>query len=240
MNWQRIKTFFVSAAFEYSVTLLFLVYLLVHDSAGLPSVQELIALIQKGFEHWGLLFLVFGLLLEGFFIVGLYFPGSTVAFAAVVFLGKTPLDILVIMLLGSMSLILVSFLNYWLGRHGYYRIFKSVGAEQTLTRMEQRFARNYKKTVALFASSPNFLAIASVYAGIAHVPLRKYIPFASVCVLFWVSIVSILLHLFVSAEDLTSSDGVGWIAFFVLLAWALFESISAELSRRKNIATMVL
>lgn len=234
MNIRKVKDFFLSALFEYSITLLFLIYLLTYNLLGLPSILELFTLAEKGFENYGLIFLFFGLLLEGLFIVGLYFPGSVIVFGSVVFWATSPLDLITIILMGSLTLVFVSFLNYLLGKYGYYKLFKNLGAQKTLDRMETRFQKGYKPTLMVFSSSPNFLAIASVYAGIAHIKLSKYLSFASLCILFWVSVVSIILYLFVSPEALYGAENIGWIAFFILLAWALFESILGLYQSKKN------
>ncbi len=233
MNIRKVRDFFLSALFEYSIALLFLIYLLTYNILDLPSIMELFTLAERGFENYGLIFLFFGLLLEGLFIVGLYFPGSVIVLGSVVFWAVTPLDLVTVILAGSLTLIFVSFLNYLLGKHGYYKILKNVGAQKTLDRMETRFQKGYKPTLMIFSSSPNFLAIASVYAGIAHIKLSKYLSFASLCILFWVSLVSVILYLFVSPEALYGAKNIGWIAFFILLAWALFESILGLYQEKK-------
>jgi membrane protein DedA with SNARE-associated domain len=226
MNVGKIKGFFMAALFEYSIAGIFLAYLLSYELIGLPSVQELIAMIERGFAQYGLFFLFFGVILEGLFIVGFYFPGSIIAFSAVIFLGKNQFDILQIIIVGSVALIIVSSINYWLGRYGYYRLFKKLGAEKTLQRMEKRFNSHYKKTVFISSSSPNFLAIASVYAGIARVKLLPHLLYLSVCVVFWVSLMAELVFLFASTTEFIQSENFGWYSFGILLIWALFESIS--------------
>lgn len=233
MNFVSIKRFFFSALFEYSVALLVLLYLLLYSSLGLPSVPELVLVAEKGFQNYGFFFLFFGLLLEGLFVVGLYFPGSIIAFSAVIFLGKTPLDVLLVVIVGTFTLLVASVINYGLGKYGYYKLFKKIGAEETLERMKNRFIKNYRGTVFLFSSSPNFLGIASVYAGISRVSLRKYLAYISLCVFFWISVVSTILFLAFSKETLSEGNGIGWIAFVVLLAWALFESISFTRAQNK-------
>lgn len=221
----KIKDFFLSALFEYSIAFLFLIYMLTYNALGLPSIVELFELAEQGFEVYGLFFLFLGLLLEGLFIVGLYFPGSAIVFGSVIFWATTPQELLSVILIGSITLVIVSSVNYTIGKHGYYKLFKKIGAQKTIDRMEQRFQKGYKPTVALFSSSPNFLAIASVYAGVANIALPKYLSFVFICVSFWVSLVSIILFFFVTPETLYNADNIGWIVFFILFGWALIESL---------------
>jgi len=224
---KKVKKFFTSAIFEYSIALLFLIYLLTYDVIGLPPVNELIQIIEKGFQHYGLIFLFVGLIVEGLFMVGFYFPGSIVAFMAVLTLGKTYSDIFLIILIGSFALILVNIFNYILGKYGYYKVLEKFGARNVIERMKRRFNKNQRGTILLFSSSPNFLAIISIYAGIVKTDLKKYLRFVSICVVFWVSLVSAVLFIFFHNINLSeSSDNIGWIAFIIILIWAVWESIS--------------
>lgn len=231
----KIKDFFMAAVFEYSIALLFLLYMLTYDTLGLPSITNLLMLAERGFAAYGLLFLFVGLLLEGLFVVGLYFPGSAIVFGSVIFWAATPIDLLAVVGIGSVTLVVASALNYLIGRHGYYKLFKKMGAQKTIDRMERRFQKGYKPTLVVFSSSPNFLAIASVYAGVANIPLKKYLLFVFVCTLFWVSLVAAIIFFFVSPESLYGADNLGLIVFVILLAWALFESVVTYIQEKKRI-----
>ena len=224
MNPTEIKRFFTSAIFEYSIAFLFLIYLLTYNLLGLPPVEDLFKLMEVAFQQYGLALLFFGLIIEGLFMVGFYFPGSVVAFGAVIFLGKTYVDILLIILIGSIALILVNILNYMLGKHGYYKLLEKFGAKGTIERMKIRFDKNKNGTILLFSSSPNFLAIISIYAGIVKTNLKEYLRFISLCILFWVSLVSAIIFIFFHNINFKDSK-FGWISFFIILAWAIWESI---------------
>lgn len=232
---KKVKKFFTSAIFEYSIALLFLIYLLTYHIIGLPPVNELIQIIEKGFQEYGLIFLFFGLIIEGLFMVGFYFPGSLVAFIAVLTLGKTYQDIFLIILIGSIAIILVNIFNYMLGKYGYYKILEKFGAKGVIERMKKRFDKNQKRTILLFSSSPNFLAIISIYAGIIKTDLKKYLKFMSICVVFWVSLVSAILFIFLhNVNLLKNSNSIGWISFFIILSWAIFESVSFVRNKNKT------
>lgn len=219
------KKFFLGAAFEWSIAILFLAYLLSYDAIGLPSVEELLRLIEVGFQNWGLLFLFVGLVLEGLFVVGFYAPGSTVAILSVLVLGDTATDVLLIIITGSAALVLVNIFNYILGKHGYYRLLAGIGAKNTIARMQRRFEKSEKGFVFLFGSSPNFLAIASIYAGIVRKNLWHYARYMSLVVVFWVSLVSGALFIFFQDLTLSEVDNIGWYALGIVMAWAIAESI---------------
>ncbi len=218
---------FLGALFEWSIVLLFLVYILTYRYLGLPSTNELFALFQKGFENYGLLFLFFGLVLEGLFVVGLYFPGSAIAIMAVITMGHTYTDVFFIILVGTIAIVSVNIINYLLGRYGYYKILERFGAQGSIERMGNRFQKNQKRVIFLFSSSPNFSAITSIYAGIVRVKFSEYIRWLSLCVLFWISLVTGLVYIFLGDYDITSASNVQWYALGILIAWALWESIGS-------------
>lgn len=225
MKLTEIKKFFTSAIFEYSIAFLFLVYLLTYNLLGLPSVENLFKLMEVAFQQYGLALLFFGLIIEGLFMVGFYFPGSVVAFGAVIFLGETYIDVFIIILIGSIALILVNILNYILGKYGYYKLLEKFGSKGTIERMKRRFDKNKNGTIFLFSSSPNFLAITSIYAGIVKANLKEYLRFMSLCIFFWVSLVSAILFIFLRDVNFEDSN-LGWVSFFIILTWAIWESFS--------------
>lgn len=233
MLLQKIKKFFAGALFEFSIAGLFLIYLLTYNFLGLPSVSTLIEIITRGFENYGLLFLFVGLLIEGAFMIGFYFPGSVIAFLAVIILGNSPADVFLIVAIGSLSLLLVNFLNYFLGKYGYYKLLNELGARNTIERMAQRFKKNERWAMFIFSSSPNYLAIMSIYAGIANIPIKKYFSRIFVHIIFWVLIVSGILYLFVDALEFSDKSTLGWISFGIMMIWALWEGFS---SLRKKIS----
>ena len=206
---------------------MFLVYLISYDPLGLPSIETVIGFIERGFTSYGLWFLFLGLILEGLFVFGFYFPGSIIAFMAVLTLGNTYGDVFLIIFVGSLALILVNIVNYWLGKHGYYKLLNRFGAYGTIERMGKRFDKNEKGAILLFSSSPNFLAITSIYAGIVQAKLFRYLRFMSLCIVFWVSLVSSILFIFLRDFEITSLDNAGWYSLVIMIVWALWESFSS-------------
>ena len=222
-----IKDFFANAIFEYSIVFLLFLYLVLHDSLGLPTVEALLSFIEYGFEQYGLIFLFIALILEGLIVFGFYFPGSVVAFSAVIFLGDTYTDVFLIILVGSLALIFVNVINYILGRYGYYKILERVGKKGVLERMKKRYDKNHKAVTFFSSFSPNFLAIVSIYAGIVKTPFRYYLGLMSASVVFWVSLVSATIPIAFKDIQFSNESNLGWYSLIITLVWALYESISA-------------
>lgn len=214
--------------------MLFLIYLLTYNLIGLPPIEDLFIIVEKLFNQHGFILLFIGLFLEGLFVIGFYFPGSIIIFGSVIVLGKTYEDIFLIILIGTLTLILVNIFNYMLGKYGYYRILEKFGAKDLIERMEKRFEKNKTGTIFLFSSSPNFLAILSIYAGIVKTNIKQYFQFMSLCVLFWVSLVSMILFIFFNNFSFKDSN-LGWISFIIILSWAIGESISSLRVKRRNL-----
>jgi membrane protein DedA with SNARE-associated domain len=234
MLLHKIKKFFLGALFEWSIVIFFLIYLFSYSSIGLPSANEFILVIQNGFETYGLIFLFVGLMLEGLFVFGLYFPGSAIAIMAVITLGRTHNDVFAIILVGVLAMLAITTVNYLLGKYGYYKVLEKLGAKGSIERMGNRFRKNEKGVILLFSSSPNSLAICSIYAGIVQANFIKYMKWVGTCLFFWISLVSALVFIFLRDYDLASTGNVQWYAFGILVAWALFESIVAWRQKIKS------
>ena len=232
--FQSIKKFFISALFEYSIALFFLIYILTYQLVGFPSPGELWLLGEQLFAQYGYWFLVTGIMIEGLFMVGFYFPGSVAIFGSIIFLAKSVEDVFLVIIVGSISLVAINIINYLLGKHGYYKLFNFLGAKKTLQRMESRFAKSRQGVTFLFSSSPNFLAIASIYAGITRTKISEYFSFMALCVFFWVSLVSAILFIFFQGLTISDESNIGWYGFAITLGWAIFESILATLKERKQ------
>lgn len=228
----NIKRFFLGALFEWSIVLFFLVYLLTYRLLGLPSANEFILIMQTGFENFGLLFLLVGLMLEGLFVFGLYFPGSAIAIMAVITLGRTYYDVFLIILVGVLAMIAITTVNYLLGKYGYYKVLEKLGAKGSIERMGNRFRKNEKGVIFLFSSSPNSLAICSIYAGIVRAHFITYMTWVGICLFFWISLVSGLVFIFLRDYDLASTGNVQWYALAILSMWAVWESVTSLRSEK--------
>jgi membrane protein DedA with SNARE-associated domain len=223
----KIKNMFLGALFEWSIVLFFLVYLLTFRLLGLPSANEFILIMQTGFENYGLLFLLVGLMLEGLFVFGLYFPGSAIAIMAVITLGRTYHDVFLVIVVGVVAMLAITTVNYLLGKYGYYKVLEKLGAKGSIERMGNRFRKNEKGVIFLFSSSPNSLAICSIYAGIVRTHFITYMKWVGMCLLFWISLVSALVFIFLRDYDVASTGNVQWYALGILIAWALWESVAS-------------
>jgi hypothetical protein len=47
------------------------------------------------------------------------------------------------------------------------------------------------------------------------------------CLLFWISLVSALVFIFLRDYDVASTGNVQWYALGILIAWALWESVAS-------------
>lgn len=66
----------------------YLLVYVVYKFLGLPSDDQLLVIIKEWFAKYGLLIVFVGALIEGFLLLGQYFPGGFIIFLGVISVGK--------------------------------------------------------------------------------------------------------------------------------------------------------
>lgn len=195
-----------------SYLLVFIVWKLFH----LPDGAELVALTGGYFEKYGLWLLFFGALLEGFLILGNYFPGGFIIFLGVVTAnGNIPRIILVVTIV-SLAFFISYTLNYLVGRYGWYRLLERFGMKNALEKAAVRLEKRDLSTVMLSYWDPNLASITATAAGILKLPLPRFLLVSAIGIVlwnsFWGTAVSIM------GDKALSTGGLGYI-FLVIGIW---------------------
>ncbi|MDB5254506.1 MAG: hypothetical protein JWL80_572 [Parcubacteria group bacterium] len=92
----------------------------------LPPIEELTPMIKGIFDTYGLPVLFFSALLEGMLLIGNYFPGVFVIFIGVI-ASDTPYEAVLVITVATVALIISHGVNYFLGKHGWYRLLVKFG-----------------------------------------------------------------------------------------------------------------
>ena len=83
----------------------------------LPQPEEIINLLEKLYENYGLVALFVAAFFEGIVYVGLYFAGSFIILFVILFSNGSLLSLLIISTVVTLALIIASIVNYVLGRY---------------------------------------------------------------------------------------------------------------------------
>src|SRR3990167_1803334 len=109
-----------------------------------------LGMLENLYNKYGLISLFVATILEGIVYLGLYFSGSSIMVLIILFSPQNFISLLSISLVITFALIVVSIINYVLGRHVLYR----KGKESTEVIRDKKFS----KGLLLSSVHPNFLA----------------------------------------------------------------------------------
>ena len=118
-------------------------------------------------------------------------------------------------------------LNYYLGKHGYYKLLVMLGGDKNMKKVQTDFNKNQFKTVFLSAFHPNFLAITMVSAGIAKSNIIKVTLQSIVSLVFWVFLWMFLVTIFFkdSKIELSENDNLGYYFILIIFLWGLVKCL---------------
>jgi len=131
----------------------------------IPPPIEIVTLLENLYDQYGLTGLAVATLLEGIVYLGLYFPGSFIIALAIFFSDGSFSSLFLISLVVTISLMVTSFVNYFLGRHV---MFRHKGNEQLIKKHGK-----VSKGFLLSMLHPNLLAFYFFNAGLEkHKPWK--------------------------------------------------------------------
>lgn len=152
---------------------------------GLPSDSALISLLQGIFERYGLWVVFISALVEGFMLLGQYFPGGTIIFLGVISAGKDIPRVVEVVGVVSIAFIISYSLNYLVGKYGWYRLFVKLGLGKSIEDSKKKIQRRGMSVVLLSYWEPNLASITATAAGIIKVPMKNFQLYSISGVIIW-------------------------------------------------------
>jgi len=110
----------------------YFIVLLIWVAFSLPSAEKLTEIVADYFDTYGLWIIFVSALIEGFFILGQYFPGSTIIFIGVISAGKDAVRAIEIVAVVSIAFMIAYYGDYLIGRYGWYKLFLKFGVKNAL------------------------------------------------------------------------------------------------------------
>ena len=137
----------------------------------IPSPKELLEILEKLYQHYGLLGLVLATFLEGIAYVCLYVPGSFIIALIVFFSDRSFLSLIIISAIVSATLTVASFINYHIGK---YLASKNFWDKKDLVKESEMLSRGFIVSML----HPNLLAFYFFNAGLEKRDFKQifYIP----------------------------------------------------------------
>ncbi len=152
------KIFDLIPKLPLSALIFYLFVLILWNFNLIPSPNEIMNLLERLYESYGLMALFIASLLEGIVYLGLYFAGSTIIGLIVIFSDGTLITFLNISLIVALALTITSVINYVFGRHIISRPLRET--------KEIKKKRKMSKGLILSSLHPNALAFYFFNLGI--------------------------------------------------------------------------
>ena len=194
-----------------------------------PGPEELVNIVTNYFNRYGLWIVFISALIEGFLLLGQYFPGGFIIFLGVLSAGGNAIRASTVVLIVSIAFFISYYGNYLLGRYGWYKLFIKFGLKNSLDKAEQRLQKYGFKAIILSYWEPNLASITATAAGVLHLSTRRFLLYSALGIIVWNTIWGILIfNLGKVALQLT---GLKYVTI-IFLVW-IAVIIITELIRKK-------
>ena len=225
--------FIAPGIFPFSICIFLIVFIFFYHLLDFPSPYELTLLIESWFSQYGLWLLLIAAFLEGFFVIGMYFPGSLAIALSIYTLGKTYVDLFYIGGISFIAFLIANILNYYLGKYGYYKLLLLIGKKDMIDKMQNTMLKHGNRTFFFTGFFPNFIAITSVCAGISNMNILKTITLQTTSLLFWVTVWTITGSLIIKQVNLQDNNQSLYILAIIFL-WGVYLVIKENIKTKKN------
>ncbi len=152
---------------------------------GLPSDDELVVVVKQWFAHYGLWIVFVGALIEGFLLLGQYFPGGFIIFLGVISAGKNIEQAAWVVFIVSVAFFIAYTLNYLLGKYGWYKLLIKFGLGQSLEKSKAKLIKQGMNAVFFSYWEPNLASITATAAGVLQIPLKKFSLYSAAGIIIW-------------------------------------------------------
>lgn len=150
----------------------------------LPSDEEMIPIVSTWLARYGLYVVLVGSFLEALLFVGMYFPGSIVIFISVA-LAPDVTSALATVFCVSLGMFTGYFVNYLLGKYGWYQLFLKLGMGDGIDRAQVKMQENDTRYVFYTYWNPGLASFTATAAGILKMNYQRFVVLSATAILLW-------------------------------------------------------
>jgi membrane protein DedA with SNARE-associated domain len=162
----------------------------------LPPEATLIPIAKDYFARYGLATVFVSAIVEGLLLIGWYFPGTIVLVLALILAGDNPYRVAEIAVTAVAGLSIAYTVNFFVGKHGWYRIFVSFGLKESLERAKDRLGKYGLSAIFTTYWQFNLASLTSTAAGILQFPADRFLVVSLVAAAAWMTFWSSLIYFF--------------------------------------------
>ncbi len=235
MNLEKRKALIGILSVPCALLALYLVFWLVWRLLGLPSDESLMAIVGDFFGRYGLWVVFISSLIEGFLILGQYFPGGTVIFLGVISAGEDVGRAIEVVAVVSLAFFISYTLNYLIGKYGWYKLLIRFGMKGSLEDAKRKLQRHDLNAVIFSYWEPNLASITATAAGILNIPILRFLAVSAGGILIWNTFWGTLV--FSLGADALKIIGLKYV-LIIFCVWVAFLLVRHHLANRHNLAEL--
>jgi membrane protein DedA with SNARE-associated domain len=161
---------------------------------GLPSNDQFLVIVKEWFGKYGLWIVFVGALIEGFLLLGQYFPGGFIIFLGVISAGKDISGAVWVVFIVCVAFFIAYTLNYLLGKYGWYKLLIKFGLGQSIEKSKDKLAKQGLNVIFFSYWEPNLASLTATAAGILQISLVKFSLYSAVGIILWNMFWGILVY----------------------------------------------
>lgn len=200
-----------------SFVVIYLVYVLLWRIFGLPSVGELTQIIERSFLEYGLWIVLVSAFIEGVLLLGQYFPGGFVIFLGVIASRGDIVRAAEVVGIVSIAFFAAYYVNYLLGKYGWYRLFAKFGLGGSIDRAKDKLNKHIFFAVFSNYWDTNIASIIATAAGVLRIPLGKFLLYSVFGIVIWNTVWGVVVY---NIGELLIKNEL-MVSLWVLLVWML-------------------
>ena len=164
---------------------LYLLLALIWRIFHLPTDKALFEVLKGYFTEYGLWLIFFGAIIEGFLLLGQYFPGGLIIFLGVITAGHDIKRVVLVVFLVCVSFLISYSLNYVVGKYGWYKLLVKFGLKDSLDDAKRKLIKHEFNAIFLSYWEPNLASITATAAGVLFIPFKRFFLYSLFGIIFW-------------------------------------------------------
>jgi membrane-associated protein len=193
---------------------------------GLSLVEKIVQWVEPAFLAAGYFIIAGGVLMERSIFLGLIVPGDLILALGGVYAAQKKMDLIGVIVVGTLAAIAGESIGFWLGRHFGVRVLRRlpfVGRRlsRVIEESEDYFRRHGGKTVAIGRYATAAGAFIPFTAGAGKMSYARFLAFDVPAIVVWATGISIFGYYFgrnlAFVDKVLSRFGYGVLALIILI-----------------------
>jgi membrane protein DedA with SNARE-associated domain len=228
----KIKEFFKLLSIPLILIVVYLSMYVLWKILNLPTDDQLLVIVREWFSKYGLWIVFVSALIEGFLLLGQYFPGGFIIFLGVISAGKDAERAIEVVIVVCVSFFIAYSLNYLVGKYGWYKLLAKFGLAGSIERSKDKLIKQGLNAIFFTYWEPNLASLTATAAGILSIPFRKFSLYSAIGIILWNIFWGTLV--FILGESALKIAGLKWI-LIIFAVWISLIIFRKYILNRKTV-----